>query len=62
MVGNCHRLESDLFGIFEERVRSPYSVEPLDGEELVLPGHVGGQSQPVVPPLLAEENVRHISL
>ena len=62
MVWDGHGLEGDLLGVLEEGVRSPDPVEPLDGEKLVLPRHVGRQPQPVVPPLLPEEDVRHISL
>ena len=62
VVGYGHSLEGDLLGVLEEGVRPPDAMEPLDGEETVLAAHVGGKNQPVVLPVLGEENVRSISL
>jgi hypothetical protein len=33
MVGYCHGLERDLFGIFEVRIRSPHALQPLDVQQ-----------------------------
>ena len=62
MVWYCHGLEGDLLGIFEVRVWSPDLVEPLDGQELVLSGHVLGQAQAVIVPLLTKKDIRSICL
>ena len=37
MIRNRHRLESDLLGVLEVGVRPPDLIEPLDGQQLVLP-------------------------
>ena len=42
MVWNGHCLEGDLLRIFEIRVRSPDSVQPLNRQKLVFSGHVRG--------------------
>lgn len=62
MVWNGHGLKSNLFGILEIGVRSPDSVEPFDWKQLVLSCHVGWQSETMIIPFLAKENIRHISL
>jgi hypothetical protein len=33
MVGYCHGLERDLFGIFEVRIRPPHALQPLDVQQ-----------------------------
>ena len=62
MVWYGHGLEGDLLGILEVGIGSPDSVEPFYWEKLVLSGHVLGQPQAVVIPLLAKEYVRNIRL
>ena len=62
MVWDCHRLEGDLLCILEVGVWPPDPVEPFYGQELVFPRHVGGESQPVIIPLLSKEYVRNVCL
>ena len=62
MVWDGHGLEGDLLGVLKEGVRSPDPVEPLDGEKLVLPRHVGRQPQSVIIPLLPKKYVSHVCL
>jgi hypothetical protein len=57
VVGHCHLLEGDLFGIFEERVGPPHELEPTDRQQPVLGSHVVWQPQPIVFPALSKENV-----
>ena len=62
MVWYGHCLESHFFGIFEVRIRSPYLVQPLNGQELVLSGHVLRKAKAVVVPLLAKKYVSSVGL
>ena len=62
MVWYGHSLEGDLLGIFKVRIWSPYSVEPLNRQKLILSGHVFRQAEAMVIPLLAKKDVGNIGL
>ena len=62
MIWNGHGLERDLLGVLEERVGSPNEVQPVNREQAVLPGHIVGQDEPVVLPLLGKEHVGGVCL
>ena len=62
VVWNGHGLKSNLFGILEVGVRSPYPVEPFYGQQLIFSRHVGRQPETMIIPLLAKKYVCHIGL
>ena len=62
MIRDGHGLKSDLFGIFEEAVWPPNSVEPIHWQQTILSGHVVRQYQTMVFPLLGKEHVSCVRL
>lgn len=62
MIRDRHGLESNRFGVLEERIRSPHILQPLHLQQPVPAGHILWQSQSIVLPRLRKEDVRRICL
>ena len=57
MVGNCHCLEGDTFGMFKERIRSHYHSPPINQKRSIFWGLDIKKHEKVVLPGLGKVNI-----